>query len=158
MLCDECKQRQATYHKVTNVNGVVSEEHLCSVCEQKRKNGADFPLFDALFNNFGLGELPSSRPRKTCINCGMSLEDFFSVGEVGCEKCYDEFASQILPRIQRCQPRLTNVSKAPVEKKKERSPEYIKLKQDLAKALEIEDYEKAAQIHEQIKKMEKEDN
>ena len=154
MLCNDCNSRQATIHRVTNINGVVHEEHLCPICDQKRKPKSEFSLFDSLL---GMGSALTPKQSKVCINCGMSLEDFYSAGSVGCEKCYDEFASQILPKIQRCQPRIANLSKAPTQKRKERSPEYLKLKQELAKALEVEDYEKAAQIHERIKKMEEED-
>lgn len=32
MLCDKCKVREATYHSTVNINGNVTETHLCSEC------------------------------------------------------------------------------------------------------------------------------
>ena len=49
MLCEKCKQREATVHRQAIVNGVSHSEHLCSECAAKEGKGwmNDFdPFFD----------------------------------------------------------------------------------------------------------------
>lgn len=47
MKCDKCKKNEANFHKVSNINGKVSEIHLCSECA---KQNGDFDFFKE-FNN-----------------------------------------------------------------------------------------------------------
>ena len=160
MLCDDCKKRQATYHEVTEVNGYRTDVHLCEECMRKRGYKTDMSVFDSFFNGFGFDDffaLPSStRSRAVCSKCGKSLEEFTRTGLLGCENCYDEFASYILPHLNQTQAKVLHVGKKPGKKEKKVNPEYEKLKKELSAAVEAEEYEKAAQIQAKIKEMEKE--
>ena len=37
MLCEKCKQREATVHKQAIINGVAHSEHLCAECAAKER-------------------------------------------------------------------------------------------------------------------------
>lgn len=52
MKCDKCKTNEANFHKVCNINGKVSETHLCSECAKKSK---EFD-FDKEFNSLNFGK------------------------------------------------------------------------------------------------------
>ena len=76
---------------------------------------------------------------------------------LGCKDCYDEFASYILPSLRNTQAKVMHAGKKPGKKTTAvKNPEYDKLKAQLAKYVEDEEYEKAAEIQEKIRKMEKE--
>ena len=47
MLCDKCKKNEANYYRKTIINGVTTEQHLCSECAKK----VDPHAFD--FERFG---------------------------------------------------------------------------------------------------------
>jgi len=55
MKCDKCKKNEANFHKVSNINGKVSEIHLCSECAKSSKEfnlNEDFEIFNANSRNF----------------------------------------------------------------------------------------------------------
>ena len=161
MLCDNCKNKQATYHAVREINGYKSETHLCEECRRKKSYNTDFSLFDSLFGGFAsLGSLggfdnPSVKG-SVCQKCGTTLKEYYDSGLLGCENCYEEFGSNILPQLKQTQAKVSNEGKNPEKKKVFTSPEYEKIKKELAKAVEEEEYGKAAELHDKLKKMEQE--
>ena len=46
MKCEKCNKNEATFHSMTNINGKVTEKHLCSDCAKHEKE------FDNLNNEF----------------------------------------------------------------------------------------------------------
>ncbi len=159
MICDDCKQNQATYHEVREVNGYRTDLHLCEACRQKRGKKTDFSLFDSLLDGFGFAPLSSSKQAfrgGICAKCGHSAEEFYRTGLLGCEHCYDQFGSILLPALKSSQAKILHVGKIPGKKRSEADPELEKLKKELAKAVDEEEYETAAQIQEKIKKLQKE--
>lgn len=145
MLCDKCKKNTATYHSKTIINGIETNEHLCSECAKKmgKKIGIDnFGVFDVFGSpfiddrDFGFDMLPSSifddndgfidaRDRDRGI-LGNALDSI----KKGAEK-YNEEKSKVNPEIE-------------------------KLKIELKDAVDKEDYEKAAELKKKI--TEKENN
>ncbi len=158
MLCDDCKRNEASYHEVREINGYRTDVHLCSECAKKRGIGNDFSLFDSLLSGFGFSNAPISQKVKNavCSKCGHTLEDYYTSGLLGCKNCYDEFASYVLPSLRNTQAKVMHVGKKPGIKASYKNPEYDKLKSQLAKFVEEEEYEKAAQVQEKIRKLEKE--
>lgn len=154
MLCDECGKNQATYHEIRKINGWRTEVHLCDAC--RRKNGYDvlpvsgmgdvFGSFDEFFGN-------GMREDETCEFCGTNIRDFLETGYLGCEHCYDKFSRTVLPQLQRIQKKVMHAGKAPGQKQASGLSEYDRLKAELDKAIEVEDYEKAGKINEQLKRL-----
>ena len=155
MLCDDCKKNEATFHSIRNINGVKTETHLCAECQKKHGYqymplsgiGDMFSSFTQLFgdNNSGL----------ICPKCGTTSDEFLSTGYVGCEECYNQFASLILPRVRQMQTKVLHVGKSPKHKVNNKLTELDRLKAELTKAVELEDCQKAAEIDAKIKKLEK---
>ncbi len=160
MLCDDCKRNEASYHEVREINGYRTDVHLCSSCAKKRGVKNDFSLFDSLLSGFSLDAFssPQKITSSVCSKCGHTLENYYSTGLLGCKDCYDEFASYILPSLRNTQAKVMHAGKKPGSKPiVTKNPEYDKLKAQLAKFVEEEEYEKAAEIQEKIRKMEKEE-
>lgn len=156
MLCDDCKKQEASYHEVREINGYRTDVHLCSACAKKRGIKNDFSLFDSLLSGFGLDYAPKKISSSVCSKCGHTLENYYETGLLGCKDCYDEFASYILPSLRNTQAKVTHVGKKPGQQSSAvKNPEYDKLKAQLAKYVDEEEYEKAAQIQEKIREMEK---
>lgn len=161
MLCNDCKNREATYHEVTEINGYRTDVHLCSECAKKRKVGLrSESLFDSLLSGFGFSSsLSSSRSSTVCSKCGHTFQDYYETGLLGCSDCYNEFASYVLPALRNSQNKVMHIGKKPgVKAKCYKNPEYDKLKSLLAKYVEEEEYDKAAEIQEQIRALEKGEN
>ena len=77
-----------------------------------------------------------------CPVCGFSVEDYRNTGHLGCPDCYSVFARELDPTAEQ--------SDTPAE---EESPAVTRarLQQELQKAVEQEDYERAAALRDQIK-------
>jgi protein arginine kinase activator len=86
----------------------------------------------------------------------MSLEEFQKTGRLGCSTCYDTFGEVLKPLIKRLHGSLQHTGKVPVRFSKTVSitREIAKLKDLLNKAIEKEEYEKAAEIRDKIKDLE----
>ena len=140
MLCDKCKKNVATFHSRTIINGVETNEHLCSECAKKLKkdnfNFEPFHIFDDVLDNSFLSD--------SFDNIGYLPSIFDDDVEE-----YDDYKDKGI-----ISDALTSVKKGAKNYKKENegiSPEFLKLKNELHDAVEKEDYEKAAQLK---KKME----
>lgn len=160
MLCQECKQRQATTHVKTIINGQVSEQVLCSECAKKLGVDNMFSSMSSDFNSFLgsflTGGLPSRSTAARCGGCGSSFGDIARTGKVGCAECYDEFFDELLPTIRRIHGNTEHIGKSGIEYKKIEDPVVSPLEQaevDLKKAIEMQEFEKAAELRDKIKEL-----
>ncbi|MDD2494156.1 MAG: hypothetical protein PHE29_03080, partial [Tissierellia bacterium] len=93
MLCNECGKNEANVHFTQIINGKKTESHLCDECAKKNQSFSNFSmenLFSAMLNNT-FGGSTTYLPTKSCSNCGMTYEQFRSVGKFGCSGCIDTF-------------------------------------------------------------------
>ena len=152
MLCTNCYNAPATYHYKTITNGVVKEEHLCKDCAMKLKYGAPQGggLTDLLSGFFN-----AQRPQaKVCPNCGTTEAEVSRTAQVGCPECYKTFSSMLDPYIRRVQGSDTHVGATPTKEPELKLSEVEKLKGELQQAVEKQEYERAAEIRDKIKKLE----
>lgn len=149
MLCQACGKKRATFHTIQTVNGLCSELHLCDEC--KAKLAYDESAFVSGKSPFSVffGEDPA--PRHKCSKCGMTEEQFVSSGYLGCERCYTEFEKSILPRVAKIQQGTVHIGKRPTTESETPESEYERLKIELQKAVDIEDYERAARIQKRMR-------
>lgn len=167
MLCDECKQRTAGVHLVQVINGQKVESHLCDECASKKggfifdfTNKFSIPnLLGSIFGtNFNMSEVSSIAPVMTCPNCGASFMDIRQTGKLGCSECYKVYEQELEPTIKRIHGNSQHVGKIPsrggekVLMRKQIDDLKIRLQETVAR----EEYEKAAQIRDEIKQLENE--
>lgn len=154
MLCQQCGLKNATTHIKQIVNGVVTEKHLCSDCAQKNSNAGSFSGILASM----LGEI-TPKTAKSCGCCGYTMQDIIKRGKVGCAKCYDAFFDELLPYIKRLHGSVEHLGKIPnksplaVSTKEDR---LTALKNELSILVKREEFEKAAEIRDKIRELEKE--
>ena len=161
MVCDVCKQRQATVHLTEIVNDQMTELHLCEDCANQKGAQVEshFGLSDLLA---GLADVSKSTefeaevPEKSCPTCGMTYNDFRKVGRLGCSECYKTFKRSLSSLLKRIHGSTHHLGKAPAStvKPAKAKSELIALKHRLEQAIEMEEFEEAARLRDQIRQME----
>ncbi len=156
--CSLCHKEEITIvMTVIDKDGQVIELSLCKECAAKKGVGE---IKKAKLNTEAiLAELQEKISEEDhsliCINCGLSFADFRRQGRLGCEQCYESFASRLQPIIKRLHNATQHMGKGITEGKKKMTErfEIKKLRLTLQNAITKEDYEKAAKIRDQIRKM-----
>lgn len=166
MYCEECKKQPATVHLTSIVNGVKVESHLCEQCASQKgslifdlNNKFSIPnLLGSFFGHtYNLEGLNAAPVNNVCPSCGMSFDTIRQTGRLGCSECYQAFEEELDPILRRIHGNSKHVGKIPsrggervlVQKK------IGQLKNNLQQALAHEEYEKAAEIRDSIKSLEK---
>jgi protein arginine kinase activator len=179
MLCENCGENEANVKYTQIINGVKKQMLLCDKCSKELGiSHMDFNmpinLSSFLGEIFGDNEnvsLPGfvDKNSLTCDECGMTYDEFINTGKFGCANCYDAFSSKIDSILKNLQGANTHIGrKTRVTKNVLNKEEVIKsekedtkkskldtLKDDLKKAIAEERYEDAANIRDEIKKLEK---
>ena len=161
MVCNLCGVNEATIHLTEIVNNQMVEIHLCETCAQEK--GTDFKT------HFNFGDLLSGIPeiesafkassKRTvtkCPECGLTYDEFGKTGRLGCSQCYQVFAKFLLPLIKRVQRSTHHVGKKPSKVTGSvRASHDLRLLQDrLRKSVQLEEFEEAAQLRDEIKQLE----
>jgi protein arginine kinase activator len=169
MLCEVCKKNEATVHITKIVNGMKYEFNACEKCAKEKGDfnftgQVDFPspftfqnILSGIIDYMGTTSQQQKSYVISCDNCGATYVEFKQRGLVGCSQCYENFKSTLTPIIKRVQGNVEHAGKIPrktgksiIEKKK-----LLELKDDLQKAIAAEEYEKAAEIRDMIKEIQK---
>lgn len=94
-----------------------------------------------------------------CSVCNTSFEDYKKEGKLGCSKCYQAFEKELKPIIESIYGFSEHIGKYP--KNQFKDMEAIKtverLKEQLIIAIQEEEYEKAAELRDEILKLEAND-
>lgn len=165
MLCQNCKKHEATTHVKTMINGEYAEYRLCPECAHALGYDSMFHDFSAdfggLLSSFFSNALPAQSGASRCKSCGSTLSDIKRTGKVGCADCYDLFYSELLPTIRSIHGNTAHKGKRPdaieytvEDAGSEKEDKKSSLKAELKKAIENEDFERAAQLRDQIREME----
>ncbi len=163
MICNLCGAQEATIHLTEIINDQMAEIHLCEACAQEK--GTDFKTHfnvgDLLAGLTEIGTKPLKTPEKRlagkCPDCGLTYEEFGKTGRLGCQHCYEAFAKLLLPLIKRVQRSTTHTGKKPGKLAPAGGAPVSDLKvlQDrLRKSVQMEEFEEAAQIRDEIKQLE----
>ena len=163
MLCQHCNQHQATTHIKRIINGQAEEFHLCQNCARESGlfGGSDFGFqLSDLFSGF-LGSSVKQQPSAhRCGLCGASLGEIVKSSRVGCAQCYETFYAQLEPTLQRIHGSLEHSGKTPedgnpqLRQRREREQALASLREQIAQAVKDEDYEQAAKLRDEIRRME----
>ena len=88
-----------------------------------------------------------------CPRCGFSQADFKKSGRLGCPECYQTFAEGLSGLLKSMHKGTRHTGKAPeaLRQSRDNLDRLKTLQKKLAKAVEIEDYELAAQLRDEIK-------
>lgn len=169
MICEICKKNKATVHVTKIVNNNKQEFNICEECAREMDGlnfndslnfGTPFSFQNILSGIMDYVSQPAQSIKSSdlvCENCKTSYREFKEQGLLGCSECYRYFNSTIMPVVKRVQGNVEHTGKIPnksgkdiIERKK-----LIKLKEDLQKAIALEEYEKAAEIRDMIRQVQK---
>lgn len=168
MLCEECGKHPAAVHISKVINGVKSESHLCHECAQSQGqlsfiSEPTFTFHNLLAGLFEPGkELKGTKVAKTksrCSNCGLTFADFRRLGHLGCDQCYDTFQVELEHLIRRIHGSTTHTGKVPTGRRRSvafKERELEKMRESLHEAVVNEEYEKAAELRDSIRRLERE--
>lgn len=140
MICDRCKKREAVAYLKTNINGRVTEKHLCSECVKYEDMG-ERNYLDGFFDDFFS---PS-------FDFGFSLPFEPAFGFASPNR-----GNSILEQAKKS----IRVGADKFKRDMESHPNALKiksLKSELNEAVEKEDYEKASKLKKEIEDLQKGD-
>lgn len=163
MKCQSCGMSDATFHIREVKDEQVTEMHLCEKCAVEKgfrnivvqgKNSLASQLIwmaESLYPE-GAGTLGHVR----CSGCGLTYSEFMQMGRLGCDVCYKDFEKQLKQVLRRIHGSIRHIGKAPGKDGDlfERRRLMQKLHEDLERAIEREEYERAAQLRDQIRDLE----
>lgn len=168
MLCEECKQRPATVHITRIINNQKSQVNLCEECarEYHQQWGFGFepnfsiPQFLAALLQHEAPEVPAGWQEGAglgCRACGLTYDEFRRTGRLGCAQCYAFFGDRLEPLLQRVHGVSRHVGKVPRRAGGNLSikREIERLRAELERLVAAEEYEKAAQVRDRIRELEK---
>ncbi|HZL37552.1 MAG TPA: UvrB/UvrC motif-containing protein [Tepidisphaeraceae bacterium] len=162
MKCDNCA-KNATVHLTEIQGGKKIEKHLCEQCAAQNEG---FPVkshmpINELLTNFVMAHSGLQKEVGAgCDVCGITWAEFRQNGLLGCANDYQVFEKDLTPLLQRAHEGMTHhAGKSPARRGGSGAPvkrqaDASRLRKDLAKAVEAEDYERAAKIRDQIKQAE----
>jgi len=165
MICEVCKKNQAKIHITQLKENKKFMIHICHDCSHEI--GIDSPISGASFSieNF-LSDTAQNKKtsvadqsaQPTCPTCGLSYGAFKESSRLGCSNCYDTFATQLKPLLQKVQKEIKHVGKIPCQGDAllalKRS--VTDMKMQLKNAVQKEHFELAAQLRDQIHQVEDE--
>lgn len=184
MLCQKCKKNNANVFYKETVNGQTKSYAYCAQCaEEAQKNGEVnfnmespfdsefFKPFQSIDNILGSifsaphGQLsggknaiesPARSSEKKCGLCGATIRDLAREGKTGCPKCYETFTDELADSISRIHGNVTHIGRAPklLKDKLDRTKKLRQLKSELQKAIEAQEFEKAAELRDNIRTLE----
>lgn len=172
MMCQQCMQRPASVHLTQIINNEKKEIHLCDQCAREHEKLAfdnPFPFISPLsINNllssflgqgYGYQVQPQERSSSpVCDVCNMTYDQFARSGRLGCANCYEVFGDTLESVFKKIHGNTRHHGKLPQRAggkiKTKREIESLRMK--LNQAVQNEEYEKAAELRDKIKKLEAE--
>ena len=107
---------------------------------------------------FGLPIVKSVSTEKKCPTCSCSYPEIAKTGKVGCPTCYETFSEELTRTIQSVHGTTTHTGSVPSRHRAQMAKmEQLKLlKNQLQEAVAKEDYETAAALRDEIRRLENE--
>jgi len=149
MKCEICGRNEAKYEFIEVVNGKIYKKHVCGKCLSQIESGIVKPDYSKI--------KIFQQERTECPVCKTTMEEILTKNKFGCPNCYFVFKNFAEEVIYAFHGSLEYKGKnyIPSLEKKKLWDEIKNLKMELKKALEAEDYEKAAKLRDEIKNKEK---
>ncbi|MBU8732930.1 UvrB/UvrC motif-containing protein [Cytobacillus oceanisediminis] len=175
MICQECNQRPATLHFTKVVHGEKAEFHLCEKCAQEKGemfmlgSGSGFSINNLLagllniqpaFQESGQDAFQQEKVLQ-CEQCSLTFQQFIKVGRFGCANCYETFKDQLNPILRRLHSgNFSHSGKIParIGGTIHLRRNIDDLKNNLKEMIAKEEFERAAELRDEIRKLEKQLN
>jgi protein arginine kinase activator len=154
MICEICKEHEATVHLTQVVDGAIKKLHLCEECAAKSGFDVHGPISitDILLGMGMEKEAAGASPERSCPRCHMRRTDFKKTGRFGCGECYEAFADELPPLLKAMHRSDRHVGKVPVREnvRVKTTVELTGLQKALEKAIADQNFEEAARLRDRI--------
>ena len=162
MICDDCKEREASVTLTRVDKGDVSLMHLCGQCAAERgyETTATSPLKNLIADYLPAVQQQAALAQAEavqCSFCAMTLRDFRQTGRLGCANCYTTFEQSLRELLRRVHGNAKHVGR-----RYEPPPPHLmdgpstlgELRERLRIAISSEQFELAAKLRDQLKVLE----
>lgn len=165
MLCQICGKNPATVHFTEIHDQKMSEIHVCAGCaEEKGLQSSGPKSFDIAELIAGMVDTMTNTEEERvgkvqCPRCGLHYSSFKETGRLGCSECYTAFQFQLRPLLRRIHGDTRHKGKTPARDGEgvSRSRQVQRLHDELRRAVEREEFERAAELRDEIRRLEQED-
>ncbi len=162
MTCDQCGENEAVVHLTQIENNEMTVVHLCDACAASRGldtggEPAGLPLTDFLAEMSSGGAPTRPQPDARCGFCGLTFADFREMGRLGCPQCWATFEAHLKGLTRRIHGDSVHRGKVylpPDPTASERERRLDALREQLDRAVVAEDFERAAELRDEIRTLE----
>ena len=163
MQCDSCGRENAVIQLTTVVDNEMKVSHLCDACAAEKGIESSTPAASAPLVDFlaqigkSMGEGAAAAGR--CPSCGLTGTQLKQVGRLGCASCYAHFEPHLRGLLRRLHGGTQHVGKVALSsdpQEADRIAGIQSLRRKLERAVEAEDFERAAGLRDQIRQLEAE--
>jgi protein arginine kinase activator len=165
-LCDRCGKNEAAIHFTQIQNNETTTRHLCEGCAHALgldagvgagAAAAAAPLADFLAQMGKALVSETASANGVCPSCGLTLADFKRTGRLGCPRCWSAFEPSLRGLLRKLHGGTQHVGKVylpPDPTEVDRTARVTSLRRSLQRAVEEEDFERAAGLRDQIRRLE----
>ncbi|MDP2479019.1 MAG: UvrB/UvrC motif-containing protein [Candidatus Palauibacterales bacterium] len=165
MRCDNCGEREAEIHLTQIVDSELTTLHLCSECAGEKGVPTQVGLGSAPLTDFlaqmekGTSDSALSVEAEACPYCGTTAADFRRTGRLGCSQCWAHFEPKLRALLRRIHGSTQHVGKLYLGAAEEdvgvdADARIGTLRRRLERAIELEDFETAADLRDRIRELE----
>ena len=160
MLCCVCKEKDATVHLTQIAGDKMQKVDLCEECAKQKgvNDPTGFSLADLLLGLGASQEMETTAGADLkCPRCGFTQADFKKTGRLGCPDCYQIFSEGLESLLKTMHKGTKHVGKAPAARREARDSQERtnSVQEQLAKAIAEEDFEKAAELRDELKRLQR---
>ena len=168
MLCNICNKEEACIHIEKHDSGEKGTYRICQTCADLQgftpQNLQDNKVIEKLFRHLeqAIKASPVNK-NESCPTCKTTLRNYQQQGLLGCTDCYTTFHTNLSKDMQQLQPSAKHLGKLPKQNLElnfqtsqetdanNNSEESLEeLEKSLHYCIQEEDYERAAEIRDQI--------
>lgn len=171
MRCSNCGEREGVITLTQIEEGEVRTSNLCAQCAKAKGIDTGLEAAGTPLGGF-LAALGESLDRESgaeggereaadvrCGSCGATLKDFRETGRVGCPECWRTFAGPLRELLRRLHGstnhtgmRYDGAGSLPDVAPEPSSPaSVLRLREELRRAIEAEQFERAAELRDQLR-------
>ncbi|WP_419161986.1 UvrB/UvrC motif-containing protein [Candidatus Palauibacter sp.] len=157
MDCENCGERKAKITLTEIEENEMRTVNLCSTCATLKGvsvGSGSPPIADLLAHlGGGAGDTLFEAGGEACEYCGTGAAEFRKSGRLGCPQCYVQFDRQLRALLRRVHGAWQHMGKVYVSTALDTDPAHVRLstlRRRLERAVEIEDFESAADLRDEI--------
>lgn len=162
LKCEKCGKNEANIQMKNIFNGIVVECYICEKCVLEcsffgKSNGI---TVESILKGFLEGQnlevkTEKVEDEKRCFNCNMSYSEFRNHGKLGCDNCYSVFREELKTMFEKMNRSSIHMGKVPTNLDRDirRNLDIYKLKRKMEFAVKNEQFEQAAELRDEIKRL-----